>query len=71
MNQATHLPISIVSHIKNYENDNIYIFGKILTHLEFFKYCKKNTRYPSALVQYYLSIVFIHSVYQIVFIHFA
>ena len=71
MNQATHLPISIVSHIKNYENDNIYFFGKILTHLEFFKYCKKNARYPSALVQYYLSIVFIHSVYQIVFIHFA
>ena len=51
MNQATHLPISIVSHIKNYENDNIYFFGKILTHLEFFKYCKKNARYPSALVQ--------------------
>ena len=50
MNQATHLPISIVSHIKNYENNNIF-FGKILTHVEFFKYCKKNARYPSALVQ--------------------
>ena len=48
-----------------------YFFGKTLTHVEFFKYCKKNARYPSALVQYYLSTVFIHSVYQIVFIHFA
>ena len=25
MNQATHLPNSIVSHIKNYENDNIFL----------------------------------------------
>ena len=25
MNQATHLPISIVSHIKNYENENIFL----------------------------------------------
>ena len=58
MNQATHLPIPIVSHIKNYENNNIF-FGKILTHVDFFKYCKKNARYPSALVQYCLSIVFI------------
>ena len=24
MNQATNLPISIVCHIKNYENDNIF-----------------------------------------------
>ena len=48
-----------------------YFSGKILTHVDFFKYCKKNARYPSALVQYCLSIVFIHSVYQIVFIHFA
>ena len=70
MYQATHLPIAIVSHIKDYENDNIFL-EKILIHVEFFKYCKKNARYPSALVQYYLSIVFIHSVYQIVFIHYA
>ena len=28
-----------------------YFFGKTLTHVEFFKYCKKNARYPSALVQ--------------------
>ena len=25
MNQATNLPISIVCHIKNYENDNIFL----------------------------------------------
>ena len=53
MNQATHLPIWIVSHMKNYENDNNFfeIFGKIWTHVEFFKNCKNNARYPSALVQ--------------------
>ena len=48
-----------------------YLFGKILTPVDFLKYREKNARYPSALVQYCLSIVFIHSVYQIVFIHFA
>ena len=47
-----------------------YFFGKKSTHVEFFKYCKKNARHPSALVLYCLSIVFIHNVYQIVFIHY-
>ena len=62
MNQATHLLISIISHIKNNKNDNT--FGRNINSCRIFQILQKECQIPLC----FGSVVFIHSVYEIVFI---